>query len=100
MSHGRLRTWLLCCSLFIPAVTSADDLWYTYDGDVLPYDPSAGWLVSHACAFLCSDDVQDGHFVLRWAYPTDLVSYSLIIDGLVLKQVNLGGFFVVAPRGS
>ena len=64
----------------------ADDVLYAYEGDVLPYDESAGWVVFDPCEDPCSDWNEDGHFVLHWSEPGDLVNYHFWVvqspDGL------------------
>ncbi len=57
----------------------ADELLYCYEGDVVPYDESAGWIVADACDDPCSESVEDGHFVLRWPYAGNLANYHLWI---------------------
>ena len=57
----------------------ADDLLYRYEGDVLPDDPSAGWLWG-GCDGACSTSLQDGHFVLTWQNGADLVNYTRVIS--------------------
>ncbi len=57
----------------------ADEVLYAYEGDVLPYDESAGWVVFNPCEEPCSDWIEDGHFVLHWSEPADLVNYDLSI---------------------
>ncbi len=51
----------------------ADEPLYRYEGNVLPYDPSAGWL-NGLCEDPCSESLEDGHFVLRWPFTGDLVN--------------------------
>ncbi|MBU0716711.1 MAG: thrombospondin type 3 repeat-containing protein [Planctomycetes bacterium] len=61
----------------VPAL--ADEVLYRYEGDVLPYDPSAGWLVGNPCEGVCSESLEDGHFKLLWTGPTDPVLYHYTI---------------------
>ena len=61
------------------AAAFADDTLYRYQGDVLPYDESAGWLIFDPCELPCSESVENGHFVLRWAEHSELSNYSFRI---------------------
>jgi hypothetical protein len=53
----------------------ADDLLYSYEGDVVPYDDSAGWEIFDPCEGRCADSVENGFYVLRWPEPADLANY-------------------------
>ena len=57
-----------------PGLCLADDVLYRYEGNVLPYDPSAGWL-DGLCDYPCSESLEQGHFVLRWPEAGELASY-------------------------
>lgn len=57
-----------------PFVCLADDLIYRYEGDVLPYDPSAGW-IDGGCQYPCNESIENGHFVLRWPEAGNFTSY-------------------------
>jgi hypothetical protein len=59
---------------FTISAVLADELLYRYEGDMLPYDDSAGWL-DGLCEEPCSESLEDGHLVLRWPYANDLVNY-------------------------
>ncbi|MCH8243380.1 MAG: hypothetical protein IH897_12350 [Planctomycetes bacterium] len=56
------------------APSFADDTIYRYEGNVVPYDESAGWL-DGLCEKPCSESIEDGHFVLRWPFAADSVNY-------------------------
>ncbi|MBI4716690.1 MAG: hypothetical protein HY763_02715 [Planctomycetes bacterium] len=58
---------------------------HRYDGDVLPYDPSAGWLIFQACDGACAEGLDAGSFVLHWT------------NG---NQAAYGYFFTPAPAPS
>ncbi len=58
---------------------SADETLYRYEGDVHPADPSAAWTVFNPCEDECSASVENGHFVLRWTQPNDIVNYTRLI---------------------
>ena len=58
---------------------SADETVYRYECDVFPNDVSAGWEVFNPCEDPCTKSVENGHFVLRWARPNDIVNYHLWI---------------------
>lgn len=62
------------------ASVSADDLIYSYDGDVLPHEPSAGWEVLDPCEGGCSESLDSGHFVLDWGGAIDLAGYTFSIS--------------------
>ncbi len=57
----------------------ADEALYQYEGDVVPYDESAGWIIADPCDPPCSEDLQDGHFILRWPIPNNFANYAFII---------------------
>ncbi len=61
---------------FIAVPVFADEALYRYEGDVLPYDPQAGWAVYDPCEGPCSESVVDGRFVLHWADASNLVNYN------------------------
>lgn len=50
------------------APLSADDLIYSYDGTVLPHDPSGGWEIFDPCEGGCSESLGSGHvrYVRTW----------------------------------
>lgn len=52
-----------------------DDLLHRYDGDVLPYDPSTGWLIGNPCEDECSEHLENGHFVMEWTNPGGDIAY-------------------------
>ena len=54
--------------------TAGDELLYRYECDVVPYDPSAGWL-DGLCEYPCSESLADGHFILEWPFAGDLANY-------------------------
>jgi len=62
-----------------PGLCLADDLLYRYEGDVLPYDPSGGWMVFDPCSPPCGESLEDGRFVLRWTEPGDAANYAYVI---------------------
>ena len=45
------------------------------DGDVLPYDAAAGWVIADPCEAPCDESLDGGHFVNHWAEVGDLVNY-------------------------
>ena len=61
---------------FAVSASFADDLLYSYEGDVLPYDASAGWLVFNPCDYPSGESVADGHFVLNWPEPGNSANYA------------------------
>ena len=54
--------------------TAGDELLYRYECDVVPYDPSAGWL-DGLCEYPCSESLADGHFILEWPFAGDFANY-------------------------
>jgi len=64
---------VVSCAVY-PAL--ADDTLYRYEGNVLPYDASAGWAVYNACEPPCFESLEGGQFVLSWDEPADLANYS------------------------
>jgi len=72
----------LAITILFPALVChvhADETLYRYEGNVVPYDESAGWDIFNPCEDPCSESVEDGRFVLRWAHPNDLVNYNFLI---------------------
>ncbi|UCE61908.1 MAG: hypothetical protein JSU63_09260, partial [Phycisphaerales bacterium] len=53
-----------------------DETLYRYEGNVLPYDPTAGWSQNNPCEDPCVESLDSGHFVLTWPDGWDLVNYS------------------------
>jgi len=53
-----------------------DELLYRYEGEVLPYDVSAGWEVSDPCEPPCSELINAGHFLLSWPFAADFANYT------------------------
>ncbi|MCH9035512.1 MAG: hypothetical protein IID42_13595, partial [Planctomycetes bacterium] len=72
---------MVTITLIALATTAAlgDDVLYRYEGDVLPYDESAGWRITNPCEDPCSESVTDGRFVLHWAQPADVAIYAFDI---------------------
>lgn len=60
----RAAVTLLCTLIVAP--TFGDELLHNYNGDVLPYDPTAGWLIANPCEDVCHESLEDGAFTLRW----------------------------------
>jgi hypothetical protein len=60
----------------------ADELLYRYEGDVLPYDPSAGWAVYNACEQPCAESIRDGAYRLEWARASDDANYHFKVAAL------------------
>ncbi len=52
----------------------ADELLYRYEADVLPYDPSAGWILGNPCDKGCSESVVEGF--LQLTYPASGGSFT------------------------
>ena len=57
----------------------ADDTRYRYEGDVVPWDESAGWIIADPCDAPCSASVENGRFVLRWEEHSEQANYNLWI---------------------
>ncbi len=74
MCTRSLAVSILLGLLCTPA--GADDVLYRYEGDVLPYDESAGWLIANPCEPPCSESLEPGHFVLQWPESADLANYA------------------------
>ncbi|MCH8243381.1 MAG: hypothetical protein IH897_12355, partial [Planctomycetes bacterium] len=75
---GMIRVLLIVTCVTVVAAARADDTIYRYEGNVVPYDESAGWL-DGLCEDPCSESIEDGHFVLRWSIAGDLANYHLWI---------------------
>lgn len=65
--------------LSLTTATRADQTLYSYEGTVLPYDASAGWVIADPCTAPCSESVQSGRFRLSWPQADDLANYDLTI---------------------
>ncbi len=74
MSARVHRIQTLATLVFV-IVAHADDVLYRYEGDVLPYDPSAGWFHG-TCENSCTETIEDGYFILRWPGLGDWPSYG------------------------
>ncbi len=61
------------------APAGADDVLYRYEGDVLPYDESAGWAIYDPCEGFCAESIENAHFVLTWIDGGDPGNYHLWI---------------------
>lgn len=72
---------LLALIAFLTPFTSskADELLYTYDADVVPLDPAAGWF-GDSCTAPCQESIEYGHYVTRWPAPGDVFSYGYWIS--------------------
>ncbi len=77
MSRGG-RLIALLFVMLLDGAAHADDLLHRYEGDVLPYDPSAGWL-NGFCDLPCREALEQGYFILRWPEPADLAAYTYLI---------------------
>ena len=60
----------------VPTVTRADETLYRYEGNVAPYDPTAGWLIYNPCEPPCTESVEAGHFLFRWPRAYDYAAYA------------------------
>lgn len=69
-----LLKWIALAGI-CSAYVRADDLSYSYDGNVVPQDPSAGWIVFNQCAPPCKEFLNSGSFELHWPEPNDLANY-------------------------
>jgi len=58
--------------------THADDVLHRYEADVVPDDPSTGWLLFDRCEQTCSSYSADSRFILEWT-QVELVNYHLWI---------------------
>ncbi len=56
----------LIFNLSLIRVAQADELIHGYEGDVLPYDPSAGWLIFQPCENTCSESIGEAGLTLIW----------------------------------
>ncbi len=70
---------LVVVLVFSSASVPADEVLYRYEGDVLPYDPSEGWLIFQECEDPCSENLEGGHFILHWAGCCGLANYHRYI---------------------
>lgn len=70
---------LACLAVLQVAGANADEVLYRYEGDVVPYDPSAGWTSGNPCEPPCYESIEDGHLVLRFPYAGDSTGYTYSI---------------------
>ena len=68
----------LALALHAIAHVRADGLLFSYDADISPLDPSAGFLAD-PCTATCSESLESGHLVHRWASGGDDVTYGRIL---------------------
>lgn len=62
--------------------TSADELAYQWEADVVPHDPSAGWQVFDPCDLDCVQFLENGHFIIDWpSDASDSVNFDLNFTG-------------------
>ncbi|MCH9002555.1 MAG: hypothetical protein IIC02_08275, partial [Planctomycetes bacterium] len=66
--------------LGVGGVALADGVIYRYEGEVLPHDPSEGWLIFDACDPPCSESVADGSFNLFWDTGGDFANHHYWIS--------------------
>ena len=53
---------------FVEQPVRADQVTFAYEGDILPSDPSSGFLASvDPCQHPCSESIQDGFLTWSWA---------------------------------
>ena len=64
-----VATLLLCAPVW------ADGLLFSYDGGVLPGDPSFDWIVADPCEGFCSVRTENGRFLLEWGAQGNLANY-------------------------
>lgn len=84
MMEGQLLNWkqtgVVLIASFCVRSSRADELLYSYEAHVLPYDPSAGWIGGAPCEFPCTESVERGRFVLRWAGTGHFTVYGYRIS--------------------
>ncbi len=62
---SRATATILCgLTVLVVAVVPAfaDDVWYRYEGDVLPHDVAAGWTVYDPCDGVCYESLEVGRY--------------------------------------
>ena len=58
---------LLSILLALAGQARGDEILYQYEGNVLPYDPGAGWVIADPCEGpACSESIVSGEFRLTW----------------------------------
>ena len=76
-----VRSISVALVLGVGGVAQADDVIYQYEGDVLPHDPSEGWIVTNGgCESPCTEGNANGKFFLFWPTPGDIAGYTYIIS--------------------
>ena len=74
------QTGVVLIASFCVRSSRADELLYSYEAHVPPYDPSAGWIGGAPCEFPCTESVERGRFVLRWAGTGHFTVYGYRIS--------------------
>ena len=90
----------------------ADELLHAFEGDVVPYDPSVGWVRADPCEGPCEESIESGHLVLRWpetgspfgyrydiARPGTLPPQTLWVEWRVRSNHPLGCCFYSCDAG-
>ncbi len=70
----RLHALMNIALFLVAGSVSADKVLYRYEGDVLPYADSPGWIIANPCEEPCTEFLEDGHYVLAWPEAGDLVN--------------------------
>ncbi|MBN4058927.1 hypothetical protein JYU10_00490 [bacterium AH-315-J04] len=65
--------------------TVADELLYSYECDVVPWDPSAGWKIFQPCEGVCTPSIDNGHFVMDWESGSG-ANFDLVITDVIQNQ--------------
>ena len=66
MSNGDVVIAVVLTAGFTLAPALGDEVLYSHESDVLPYEAPAPWEVFNPCEEPCMESVVDGHFVLQW----------------------------------
>ena len=77
-----IRSFLIVSVIIIAdSEVAADDTIYRYEGDVMPFEKTPGWIIADPCAAACTESIENANFVLRWAKQEagNLTNYTLFI---------------------
>ncbi len=81
-SESVMHRWVVITILLglVVATAYGDETLHRYEGDVLPDDPSAGWIANNPCDSPCTEGVANGRFFFFWAVAGDSASYRFDIS--------------------
>ena len=73
------RLSLLFALAVLATQVLGDDIIHRYEGDVLPYDESAGWM-GVPCEEVCEESVGDGRLSILWPQAAEWHTYLNLVS--------------------